>query len=144
MAVYCESIDLPGFSNFFRIQAQEELFHAMKFFDYIQQKNGEIVLEKIDQPTIKFESITHVFESALEHEQIVTKKIYNLADIATEEKEHATLSLLKWFIDEQVEEENTFDTILKKLKRTKDNIAALYLLDDELAKRIYTPPTTTN
>ncbi|MDD7795789.1 ferritin [Clostridium sp. 'White wine YQ'] len=144
MAAYCESIDLPGFSNFFRVQAQEELFHAMKFFDYIQQKNGEIILEKIDQPTITFESVAHVFETAFEHEQIVTKKIYNLADIATEEREHATLSLLKWFIDEQVEEENTFDTILKKLKRAKDNPAALYLLDDELAKRVYTPPAATN
>ncbi|ERK32293.1 ferritin [Clostridium intestinale] len=143
MSAYCETLDLPGFANFFRVQAQEELSHAMKFYDYIFQKNGEVKLKTIEQPILGFDSVIHAFETAYEHEQGVTKRIYNLTDLATEEKEHATISLLKWFIDEQVEEEDTFNKLIKKLKRSIENPAALYMLDDELAQRVYTPPTTT-
>ena len=144
MAAYCESVDLSGFSNFFKVQSQEELFHAMKFYDYIFQKNGIVTLEQIEKPNSNYENIAHVFEIGYEHEQIVTSKIYKIADIATEEKEHSTLSLLNWFINEQVEEENNFNTILKKIKRAENNPAALYMLDDELATRVYVAPTTTN
>jgi len=142
MAAYAESVDLSGIANFFRVQAQEELFHAMKLYDYIFQKNGVVELEKIDKPEGKYESIIDVFETGYKHEQLVTSRIYKLADIASEEKEHATMSLLRWFIDEQVEEENTFNTLLKKIKRAEDNPAALYMLDEELATRVFTPPTT--
>ncbi len=142
MATYAESVDLSGIANFFRVQAQEELFHAMKLYDYIFQKNGVVELEKIDKPEGKYESIIDVFETGYKHEQLVTSRIYKLADIASEEKEHATISLLRWFIDEQVEEENTFNTLLKKIKRAEDNPAALYMLDEELATRVFTPPTT--
>jgi ferritin len=76
----------------------------------------------------------------LEHEKIVTKRIYNLSDIAMEEREHATLSLLRWFIDEQVEEEKNFSTIIKKLRRIENDMAALYMLDTELAARVFVPP----
>lgn len=117
MAGYCESIDLSGFANFFRVQAKEELDHAMKLYDY-------------------------VFQKGYEHEQLVTKKIYLLTDIAYEEREHSTISLLKWFIDEQVEEENNFNALLKKVRRVGDNQAALYLLDDELQKRQYVSSET--
>ncbi|MEW8994603.1 ferritin [Clostridium sp.] len=142
MSAYAESVDLSGIANFFRIQAQEELFHAMKLYDYIFQKNGVVELEKIDKPEGKYESIVDVFETGYKHEQLVTSRIYKLADIASDEKEHATISLLRWFIDEQVEEENTFNTLLKKIKRVEDNPAALYMLDEELATRVFTPPTT--
>ncbi|OOM77400.1 ferritin [Clostridium puniceum] len=142
MASYCESIDLSGFANFFKVQSQEELFHAMKFYDYIFQKNGVVTLEQIERPHVNYENIVNVFETGYEHEQVVTSRLYRIADIATEEKEHATISLLNWFINEQVEEENTFNTIIKKIKRAENNPAALYMLDDELAARVYTPPTT--
>ncbi|WP_346868587.1 MULTISPECIES: ferritin [unclassified Clostridium] len=142
MSAYAESVDLSGIANFFRVQAQEELFHAMKLYDYIFQKNGVVELDKIDKPEGKYESIIDVFETGYKHEQLVTSRIYKLADIASEEKEHATMSLLRWFIDEQVEEENTFNTLLKKIKRAEDNPAALYMLDEELATRVFTPPTT--
>lgn len=142
MAAYAESVDLSGIANFFRVQAQEELFHAMKLYDYIFQKNDVVELDKIDKPESKYESIIDVFETGYKHEQLVTSRIYKLADIASEEKEHATISLLRWFIDEQVEEENTFNTLLKKIKRAEDNPAALYMLDEELATRVFTPPTT--
>jgi len=141
MATYCESIDLSGFANFFRVQAKEEIDHAMKFYDYVYQKNGSIELEKVNKPQTTFDGIVDVFQKGYEHEQTVTKKIYYLSDIAYEEREHSTISLLKWFIDEQVEEENNFNMLLKKVRRAGDNQAALYLLDDELAKRVYTPIT---
>jgi len=141
MAAYCESIDLSGFANFFKVQAKEEMFHAMKLYDYIFQKNGVVELEAIPKPTTTYENIIDVFEKGYEHEQLVTSKMYKLADIATEEKEHATISLLKWFIDEQVEEENNFNTILKKVRRSDNNPVAIYILDEELATRVYTEPT---
>ncbi|SHJ72286.1 ferritin [Clostridium cavendishii DSM 21758] len=141
MASYAESIDLTGFANFFRVQAQEELFHAMKFYDYIFQKNGFVELKAIPQPQIEYENLLDVFQKGYDHEQAVTKRIYELADLAAEEREHSTMSLLKWFIDEQVEEENTFNSLIKKLRRVEANPAALYMLDDELATRVFTPPT---
>ncbi|EOR20079.1 MULTISPECIES: ferritin [Clostridium] len=143
MASYAESIDLSGFANFFRIQAKEELDHAMKIYDYIFQKNGVVKLKEIIKPQSDFNSLIDLFERGYKHEQLVTSKIYELADMAFEEKEHATISLLKWFIDEQVEEENNFNTLLKKLRRAEDNPAAIYMIDEELSKRVYTQPTTT-
>lgn len=142
MAAYAESIDLSGFANFFRVQAQEELFHAMKLYDYIFQKNGIVQLDQIEKPENSYNSIVDVFQKGYSHEQLVTSRIYHLADIASDEREHSTMSLLRWFIDEQVEEENTFNTLLKKVKRIENNPAALYMLDEELATRVFTPPTT--
>ncbi|MBD7914811.1 ferritin [Clostridium sp. Sa3CUN1] len=142
MAGYCESIDLAGFANFFRVQAKEELDHAMKIYDYIYQKNGSVVLEQIDKPKAEYDGIIDVFEKGYEHEQLVTKKIYELTDIAYEEREHSTISLLKWFIDEQVEEENSFSSLVKRVRRIEDNPAGLYLMDDELAARVYTSNTS--
>ncbi|MBK1810514.1 ferritin [Clostridium sp. YIM B02505] len=142
MAAFAQSEDLDGFANFFRVQAQEELFHAMKFYDYVYQKNGDVTLQAIDKPQLKFENMIDVFEKGYEHEQEVTRRIYNLADIANEEKEHSTISLLKWFIDEQVEEEDNFNKLIKKLRRAESNPAALYMLDEELAQRVYTAPAT--
>lgn len=141
MAGYCESIDLAGFANFFRVQAKEELDHAMKIYDYVYQKNGTIILEKVNKPEANFDGIIDVFEKGYAHEQLVTKKIYELTDIAYEEREHSTISLLKWFIDEQVEEENSFNSLVKRVRRIQDNPAGLYLMDDELATRVYTPNT---
>ncbi|WP_436512387.1 ferritin [Clostridium thermobutyricum] len=142
MAAYAESIDLSGVANFFRVQAQEEMSHAMKFYDYIFQKGGMVKLEAIEKPKVEYNNIIEVFETGFNHEQTVTKRIYELADIATAEREHATMSLLKWFVDEQVEEENNFQTILKKVRRLEGNPAAMYMLDEELAIRVFTPPTS--
>ncbi|KOR24615.1 ferritin [Clostridium sp. FAM 1755] len=144
MASYAESENLSGFANFFRVQAQEEIFHAMKFYDYVNQMGGRVILEKIDQPKVEYKNILECFEDGFNHEKIVTSRVYNLTDIATEEKEHATISLLKWFIDEQVEEENNFNAIIRKLKRANSNPAVLYMLDDELSTRVFTPPTNIN
>ncbi|VYT67987.1 ferritin [Clostridium tertium] len=141
MAGYCESIDLNGFANFFRVQAKEELDHAMKLYDYVYQKNGTVILEQVNKPNGDYDGIIDVFEKGYEHEQLVTRKIYELTDIAYEEREHSTISLLKWFIDEQVEEENNFNSLVKRVRRIQDNPAGLYLMDDELATRVYTQIT---
>ncbi|MBE6055196.1 MAG: ferritin [Clostridium sartagoforme] len=141
MSGYCHSIDLDGFANFFRVQAKEELDHAMKLYDYVYQKNGTVELEQVDKPNADYNGVIDVFQKAYEHEQIVTKRIYELTDIAYEEREHSTISLLKWFIDEQVEEENNFNSLVKRVRRIEDNPAGLYMMDDELATRVYTPIT---
>lgn len=141
MQSYFAANDLNGFANFFKVQVQEEQFHAMKFFDYINQMGGRFLIEAIPEPINEFESVIHAFREAYAHEKSVTQRVYQLMDIATEEREHATISLLKWFIDEQVEEENTINSIIKKLERIGDDKAALYMLDAELATRVFTPPT---
>lgn len=141
MSGYCHSIDLDGFANFFRVQAKEELDHAMKLYDYVYQKNGTVELEQVDKPNAEYNGVIDVFQKAYEHEQLVTKRIYELTDIAYEEREHSTISLLKWFIDEQVEEENNFNSLVKRVRRIEDNPAGLYMMDDELATRVYTPIT---
>ena len=141
MSAYSESVDLSGFANFFKVQAEEELFHAMKLYNYVFQKNGFVDLDAIAKPNTQYSDIIEVFEEAYKHEQFVTGRIYEIADLAHDEKEHSTISLLRWFIDEQVEEENNFNSLLKKVKRCKDNPAALYMMDEELATRVFTPPT---
>ncbi len=142
MSAYCESWDLRGVAIFVRVQAKEELDHAMKLYDYVFQKGGRVILGEIEAPKKEYESMVDVFETGLSHERTVTSKIYAITDIATEEREHSTMSFLKWFIDEQVEEENNFNTLLKKVKRCESNPAALYMLDDELANRVYVAPAT--
>jgi ferritin len=142
MAAYCASQDLDGFTNFFTVQAEEEKFHAMKFFNFINEMGGRIHFTGIANPRNEFESVLDVFNAAAEHERSVTSRIYNLMDIATEEREHATISFLKWFIDEQVEEEAMVGNIIKKLQRIGNDPHALYSLDTELAARVFNPPTT--
>ncbi|WP_035292955.1 ferritin [Clostridium sp. KNHs214] len=142
MAAYCESLDLEGFGNFFKVQAEEERFHAMKLFNYINEMDGRVTLDAIEKPCNEYESALNVFEKALEHEKFVTSRIYHLSDIATEEREHATISFLKWYIDEQVEEEASFSKLVKKLKLLKDDSHGLFMLDSELAQRTFTPPVT--
>ncbi len=140
MAAYCDSENLEGFSNFFKVQAEEERFHAMKFYNFLNQMNCRVIIHGLDEPQNNFSSILDIFEKSAEHEKFVTKRIYTLMDIASDEREHATISLLKWFIDEQVEEENTFGSIIQKLKRIGNDSASLYMLDNELALRVFTPP----
>ncbi|MFA9397238.1 MAG: ferritin [Clostridiaceae bacterium] len=141
MAAYFEDQNLPGFANFFKVQVQEERFHAMKFFDYLNQMDGRVILKSIEAPENDFEGALDVFEKSLNHEKKVTKRIYNLMDVALDEKEHATISLLKWFIDEQVEEEDNFNTLVKKLKRANNDPTLIYMLNEELSLRVFTPPT---
>lgn len=140
MAAYCHAEDLPGFANFFTVQAEEERFHSMKFFNYIKEMDGRIRLTAIDSPINDFSSMLEVFQKTLEHEQFITSRIYKLMDIATDEREHATISMLKWFIDEQVQEESMMSAHVKRLKRIGSDANGLLTMDAELALRTFTPP----
>ena len=140
MAAFCASINMNGFANFFIVQEQEERFHAMKFFNYINEKNGTVIIIALDQPKTDFKSLEEVFELALKHEQLVTGLIYKLMDLAIEEKDHSTQSFLKWFIDEQVEEEANMQGILDKIRLVGERGQGIFMLDQELAQRVFTPP----
>jgi ferritin len=142
MAAYCYDNDLDGFANFFTVQAEEEKFHAMKFFNFVNDMDKKVEIKGFENPPVDFKDIVDVFHYSLDHEKFVTSRIYLLMDIATEEREHATISMLKWFIDEQVEEEANFKSYLQKLKRANGDVGVLYSIDDEMSTRVFTPPTT--
>ena len=135
MAAYCESIALPGFAKWMRAQTAEEEEHAMKFFDYINERGGRVQLQPIEGPPVEFEGPTDVFEKTLEHEQYITGRIHDLYGMAVEEKDYASQILLQWFVDEQVEEEATATEILDVLKRIGDKGQGLVMLDRQLAQR---------
>jgi len=140
MEAYLRSIDLDGIANFFSVQTQEEHLHAMKIYNFIIDKGGKVVLKKIDAPPVDFKSVVDVFEQTLEHEKLVTKSINDLMDVAVKENDHAVISFLKWYVDEQVEEEANVTRILSKLKLIGGEGHGLLMIDQELAARIFTPP----
>lgn len=140
MAAYCTEQDLDGFANFFLVQAEEERFHAMKFYGYLAEQGGRVTISGTENPKNEYESILEVFNAALDHERKVTKRIYNIMDIALEEREHATKSFLNWFVDEQVEEEATMMGLIKKIERVGENQQGIFMMDEELAKRTFTAP----
>lgn len=141
MAAYCYSIDFDGFANFFMVQAEEEKFHAMKFFNFVNEMDETVVIHGLDTPPSDYKDMEEIYEKTLAHEKFVTARIYNLMDIAMEEREHATISFLKWFIDEQVEEEATAKGILQKIKRANGDMSIMYAIDTEMSNRVFTPPT---
>ena len=143
MAAYFESINLKGFANWMRVQTQEELVHAMKFYDFIIERGGKVVLSSIEGPPTEWASPLAVFEHAYKHEQTVTGLINNLVDLATAEQDHATNNFLQWFVAEQVEEEASADEVVQKIKLMGDASGGLFMLDRELAQRVFTPPATT-
>lgn len=142
IAAYCSGESLDGFANFFIVQAEEERFHAMKLYKYLNDRGIRATLSGMDTPNNEYSSILNAFQHAYEHEQAVTKRIYHLSDLAMNDREHATIQFLKWFIDEQVEEEAMFDTIINKLKRIESDSNAFFMMDDEFAQRTFTPPAT--
>ena len=140
MAAYFESINLKGFANWMRVQTQEELVHAMKFYDFIIERGGKAVLSSIEGPPTEWASPLAVFEQAYEHEQKVTGLINNLVDLSIAEQDHATNNFLQWFVAEQVEEEASADEVVQKIKLMGDASGGLFMLDRELAQRVFTPP----
>jgi ferritin len=135
MAAYCESINLPGFAAWMRVQSNEELEHAMKFYEYVHDRGGRVLLQAIEQPPAEFEGPLGVFQKTLEHEQYITGRIHKLYGMAQEENDYASLGILQWFVDEQVEEEKTASDILEMLKMIGDKGQALIMLDRQLAQR---------
>lgn len=142
MAAYFESTNLSGLANWMRVQVQEEQFHAMKFFDYILERGGKVTLGAIEAPPSEWNSPLSVFEATLKHEQKVTGLINDLVYLAREEKDNASEIFLQWFVNEQVEEEDSAGTIVGQIKLIKDSPQALFMMDKEMAQRIFTPPTS--
>ena len=138
MAAFCHTNGNPGMGHWFEVQFQEEQDHAKILFNYVIQRNGKVDLKAIKEVPTTWESVLDVFESTLKHEQTVTALINNLFALTTQENDYATQSMLKWFIDEQVEEEENATNIIDNLKMIKDNGYGLYMLDKELAARTYT------
>ena len=135
MNAYFKSVNLDGFANWMHYQAQEELEHSMKFYDFIIQRGGKVQLQQIDAPPGEWSSSLAVFEATLEHEQKVTGLINDLVDVAHEERDHATNIFLQWFVSEQVEEEENVGGVLEQLKLMGDANGGLFMIDRELAKR---------
>ncbi len=140
MSSYFAQEGLGGFSKWMYAQYQEEMFHAMKFFDYINEAGGHAKLGTIDAPPHSWGSALEAFEESLAHEKGVTARINDLADLAVEEKNHAVGIFLQWFIAEQVEEEDSVGDIVGKLKLVGDG-GGLFMLDRDLGQRVFTAPT---
>jgi len=140
MATYFESISLGGLSSWMRQQAQEELFHGMKMFDFVCECGGRVTLKAIDQPPSRWTSPLNAFENVLAHEQKVTGLINNLVNLALDERDHATNIFLQWFVSEQVEEESTAGTLVDKLKLIGKDANGLFMLDTELGQRVFASP----
>jgi ferritin len=137
-----EEMNLPGFANWMRIQAQEEMTHSDKFYHHIIERGGRVTLTTIDGPPTEWNDVQAVFQHVLEHEQKVTGLINDLMDLAIAEKDHAAAMFLQWFVTEQVEEEATAQETLGKLAIAGSAPAGLYMLDKEMAQRVFVPPTT--
>ena len=135
MSAYFESQGLPGMAHWMRLQVDEERVHGMKFYDFVHERNGRVTLDAIEAPQTEWDSPLAAFEATLEHEQKVTGLINDLVNLSIAEKDHAASNFLQWFVDEQVEEEATVQTILDKLKLVGDHGVAIFMIDNELARR---------
>ncbi len=140
MVSYFEVETLQGFATWLRVQAQEELGHGLIFFNYLSQIGQRVILPAIVPPPAESNPPADIFRQGLAHEKIVTASIYNLVDIAISDKDYATQRFLDWFINEQVEEESNFATVLGKLEKIKNSSEGLFLLDKELSTRTFVMP----
>jgi len=143
MSAYHESINLPGFANWMRVQSQEELSHAMKLYDYVVSRSGRVILRPVDGPPTEWASPLATLEDTYRHEQKVTGLINDLVNLALQEKDHATHFMLQWFVNEQVEEEENASRILEQTKRLGGAPDGLFMIDRELARRVFTAPAGT-
>ncbi len=135
MSAHCAAENLPGAAHWLRLQWQEELGHATKLVDYVTERGGRVKLGAIAEPPAEFGSPLALFESVLEHEKEVTASIYRLCDLASAEKDHAAQALLQWYVNEQVEEENSAAEIVSMLRLAGDSGSALLMIDRQLAQR---------
>jgi ferritin len=140
MSGWCMNKNLVGFAQWYHVQAQEEMVHAMKFYGYIFDQGGRVKLLPIDGPPSDFPSVLEIVKKQLDHEKKVTALIIALSDLAKKEKDAATEIFLQWFITEQVEEEKNAQEIINKLEMMGDSGPALYMLDKEMGQRKFNPP----
>lgn len=141
MSSRSNELGLKGFANWFMVQYHEEMFHAMKIYEYLARQGAGVVLKTIGEPPPDFESPLDMFTKTLAHEQYITQSINDLMELAIAEKDHASQIFLQWYVLEQVEEEENDNDIIAQLKFIKDDPRGLMMLDRELAARITTVPT---
>jgi ferritin len=135
MSAFFEHASYPGFSGWMRLQGNEELEHAKKFVQYIFDRNGALSLSEIPKPNIEFQGPLQAFEASLKQEQAVSESIIRIYELAAQHKDYPTQSFLKWFLDEQVEEENTVNDFIGQLKLVGTTPVGLFQMDREAARR---------
>ncbi len=140
MSAYLSDMSLVGFAGWMRAQYQEEMFHAMKMYDFLLERGGKVVLQSIDAPKKEWKGIIDVFEDVLEHEQHVTSLINDLVSLSIDARDHATVNFLQWFVDEQVEEEASVSDMLAQLKLVEGKGSGLFMMDREAAQRKFVEP----
>lgn len=141
MSAHCSENNWDGFAKWFMVQYHEEMFHAMRLYQYLLNQGAEVNLRAIGQPEVKFVSLLDLIEKTYAHEQTITKSINELYGLAVENKDYATQIFISWFVTEQVEEEKNDQEIIAKLKKIQDNSSALYLFDQEMGARALTVST---
>ncbi len=135
MSAWFEEQELPGMAGWMRHQADEERQHAMRFYNHLVERNAKVELNGVDKPDLSFKKPVEVFKTALKHEQEVTKQIYELYEAAQKQQDYALKVFLDDFVKEQVEEENTYDHLVHKMERIKDDPMGLLFLDKELGEQ---------
>lgn len=140
MAAYFEAENLKGMGQWMKSQAFEEIYHAVKFYNYVNDRGGRVFLGQIDEPPKEWDSPVSAFKAAYDHEVKVTGMINNLVDVARSENDKATESFLNWYVDEQVEEEAQTDEIVNKLKLMAEAPGGLFMLDEKLGQRTFVWP----
>ncbi|ODN30692.1 ferritin [Fervidobacterium thailandense] len=135
MATYFDAEDLQGFAHWMKVQAKEELGHAMKIYEYIYERGGRVELPALEKPRCQWDSPLEAFKQALEHERFITSSIHNILELARAENDHPTANFIQWFVKEQVEEEAQVEFIVRKLQKLGDSPVALYMLDKDLGNR---------
>lgn len=136
MSAYFESTNLPGHAHWMNVQYQEEMIHTMKFYRYIFDRGGRVILGQVDTPQAEWSSSLNVFESSLKHEKMITERINNLAGLSLKLNDFTTHNFLQWFLNEQVEEEVSFSTMVHNQKMVQDSNHGLYVLDKDLSARV--------
>ena len=132
---------LNGFANWYKVQAQEERDHAVLFMQYLQNNGCKVTLDGIDKPDNEFTSCSEPLHAGYEHEQYVTGLIHTIYAMASEQKDFRTMQFLDWFVKEQGEEESNAEGLIKKFDLFGADPRALYILDNELAARVYSAPS---
>ena len=135
MSAYCETLGLPGFAYWMRMQYEEESIHVTKMFDYILVQGGQVHLKTIEEPPKEYGTPLEVFEKTLEHEQYVTGLIHKLMDLAVEERDYASQTFLQWYVTEQVEEESNVNNVVAPLRMLDGDKGGLMMIDQKLAMR---------
>ena len=141
IANYYQDMNLNGYANYYNIQAQEERDHALLFMQYMQNNGLKVTLEAIDKPDKVFSTVLDPLEAAAEHERYVTALINDIYHACHEAKDYRTMKFLDWFVDEQMEEEDSADSMISRYKLFGNDPRGLYLLDQEYAARVYAPPS---